>query len=851
MSHATTDSNDLPPAVAAATAAMPLAPLTPGNAPLEGLRVLDFTRVLSGPLATMLLADLGAEVIRVEDIEGSDITRHNHPFVGGESHYYLSLNRNKRGISVDLKSQEGRALMRDLALKSDVLIENFRPGVIDRLGLGARDLHPHNPRLIIANLSAFGQDGPWRDKTAYDLVIQALTGAMAVTGEPGRPPVKTGLPLADEMTGLFAVIGILAALEKRDREGVGSVLDVGMYDVGVSLLSYIANIFFATGKSAPPQGSAHPTIYPYNAFKVKDGHIVAAPFTQAFWRNFCGVIGRPDLPAEERFRNFAARIQNRAELAAILDPIMASRTSAEWRAALDTGDVPNGPINSVGAALDMEQTRHRGMVVALEHPAAGRFRTLGTVFHYSWSDGTRFEPGFTAAPVLGQHTRQILAGRLGLDDTRIDALVAGKAINVATIAPATPLPNATPTLRAGEMPAARGAASMPLAGVRVLDLTRMLAGPLGGLILADLGADVVKVEDPDGGDPTRFNIPYVGKESSYFMGLNRGKRGIAIDLKSAAGKAALLEMVAKADILLENFRPGIMDKLGLGYAVLSKVNPRLIYLAVSGFGQAGPMRDKISFDLVNQAMAGTMAITGEEGREPVRIGLPAGDLNGGIFGACSVLAALYRRRRSGVGCYVDIALHDLLVSLLGYMGQAYLLTGESPQPVGSGHHNVLPYRCYEASDGYFVIAALSHDFWVKFAKAIDRGELVEDARFKTMTDRKHHRAELDAIVEPIFRTRTVKEWLAHLEACDVPCAPVASVGEALLSEHAQAREIVFEVEHATVGRQRSIGTPLRAGTQHWRTVRAAPVLGQHQTEVLREWLGYDDARVAALGEWRK
>ncbi len=821
---------------AAPSAAPTVAPLQASNAPLTGLRILDFTRVLSGPLATMVLGDLGAEVIRVEDIEGSDITRHNHPFVAGESHYYLSLNRNKRGIAVDLKSADGRKLIRELALQCDVIVENFRPGVIDRLGLGAAALQPENPRLIFCNLSAFGQTGPWRDKTAYDLVVQALTGAMAITGEQGRPPVKMGLPLADEMTGLFGAIGILGALEKRDREGVGSAIDIGMYDVGVSLLAYIANIYFATGKSSPPLGSAHPTIYPYNAFQVKDGWIVAAPFTQAFWRKFCIVLGRPDLPGEERFKNFQARMQNRAELEAILNGIMLTRTRAEWLAALSAGDVPNGPVNSVGDALDMAQTLERGMIVAVEHPVAGAYRTLGTPFRFDYQRTSQFVPGYTAAPVLAQHTRQVLGDLLGMAPGRIDELAAAKVIGVSDVAPQTALNTKRPDARREFLAPRQGVDSAPLAGLRVLDVTRMFAGPFGGMILADMGADVVKVEDPDGGDPTRFNIPFVGKESSYYMAVNRGKRGITLDLKSAEGKQAFLDLVANTDVLLENFRPGIMDKLGLGYDVLSKLNPGLIYCGISGFGLTGPLRDKISFDLINQAIAGTMAITGEVGRPPVRIGLPVGDLNGGVFGVLSILAALYQRRRTGKGACIDLGLHDLLVSLLGYMAQAYLITGESPLPVGSGHHNVLPYRCYEASDGCFVVAALSQDFWIKFAKAIDRPDMVNDARFVTMTDRKHHRVEFDAIVEPIFRTRTVAQWLAQLQTCDVPCAPVASVGEALESAHSKARDIVFDVDHPTCGTHRSVGTPLRSEGKPWRSPRSSPTLGQHTEEVLREWL---------------
>jgi crotonobetainyl-CoA:carnitine CoA-transferase CaiB-like acyl-CoA transferase len=388
--------------------------------------------------------------------------------------------------------------------------------------------------------------------------------------------------------------------------------------------------------------------------------------------------------------------------------------------------------------------------------------------------------------------------------------------------------------------------ALPLAGLRVIDLTRMFAGPYGAQILADLGAEVIKVEEPRVGDPTRRNIPFIGEESTYFMSVNRGKKSVVLDLKTPAGRQALLDLAAKSDVLLENYRVGVMDRLGLSRAELHKVNPRLMVCAISGYGQTGPLRHKISFDLVNQAMAGTMAITGEEGRPPVRIGLPVGDLNGGIFSALAILAALQARNRSGEGCYMDLGLHDMLIALLGYLAQLYFTTGESPRPVGSGHHHIAPYGAYEASNGWFIIAAFSQAFWMKFAQAIGRPDLIEDPRFVNIDARKDHKDALHAIINPILRTDTVDNWLARLEAADVPCSRVASVGEVLTSEQTLAREMVFDFEHASVGKVRSVGHPLRADGKLWRTLAPPPVLGAHNEEVLGGLLGYSAERIAAL-----
>jgi len=798
------------------------------NAPLSGLRVVDFSRMLSGPFSTMVMADLGAHVIRVEDLEGTDTTRHNHPFINGESHYFLSFNRNKESIAIDLKTDEGRQIAIDLVRQADIVVENFRVGAAARLGLDYESLKAVNPRLVYCSVTGFGQTGPWAKKTAYDLVIQATTGALSITGEPGRPPAKMGLPLADEMSSLFAGIAMLAGIERRDRTGLGCYLDISMFDAGISMLSYMASIFFATNESPTAQGSSHPTIYPYNAFETADGYIVVAPFTNAFWRKFGQVIDRPDLPENPDYRAFADRLARRQELADILEPIMKTRTTDEWQTLLDRGDVPNGPVYSVKDAVEHPHTVARGMVIEIDHPVCGKLRTLGSPFNFSYASGDHFEMIYDAPPVVGQHGKAILETLLGKSPNQIVKLADERVIRVSDT------PGTTRGVRREpqDSPAPVDDAGLPLAGIKVLDLTRMLAGPFGTLILADLGADVIKIEEPRVGDPTRHNIPMVRGESTYFMAVNRGKRSVTLNLKTPEGKAAFLDLVKNADVVVENYRPGVMERLGLDYAALCEVKPDIILCSISGFGQTGPLRDKISFDLVNQAMAGTMSVTGEEGRPPIRVGLPAGDLSGGIFGALGILAALYGRRRTGRGAHIDLGLHDLLVALLGYVAQLYFTTGEVPGPVGNGHHHIAPYRAFKANDGWFVIAAFTQVFWEKCVKVIGMPELAQDARFADITARKHNQRALYEIIEPLFPTRSVADWVEAFRVGDVPAAEVYSVGEALQCEQALSREIVFDVEHAAIGRNRVAGLPFMANGKLWRTNKPSPVLGAHNDEIL-------------------
>ena len=386
----------------------------------------------------------------------------------------------------------------------------------------------------------------------------------------------------------------------------------------------------------------------------------------------------------------------------------------------------------------------------------------------------------------------------------------------------------------------------PLEGIRVIDLTRVLAGPFATQSLGDLGAEVLKIEPPGNGDETRHFPPFVGGESHYFLGINRNKKSLVVDLQQEAGKEILRRLAATADILVENYRPGVMDRLGLGYAALAEINPRLIYCAISGFGLSGPMRDKPSFDIVTQALSGALSINGERGHMPVKLGIPLGDMVGGVFGPMAVLAALHERTRTGKGRLVDISLYDGLIGMLGYFAQLAFITGEDPAPMGSSHPNIVPYGSFPASDGSIIIAVLSESFWGKFCEALERPDLAADPRFASPTLRRDRRDEVDGLIADVTRTRTVAEWQERLTKADVPHAPVLGLNAALAHPQALAREMVVTAEHATIGPMKVIGRPVKFPGAKQPPVTAPPTIGQHTAEVLRAQLGYSDGEIEAL-----
>ncbi|WP_022673781.1 CaiB/BaiF CoA transferase family protein [Novosphingopyxis baekryungensis] len=386
----------------------------------------------------------------------------------------------------------------------------------------------------------------------------------------------------------------------------------------------------------------------------------------------------------------------------------------------------------------------------------------------------------------------------------------------------------------------------PLAGIRVLDFSRVLAGPAASLALADLGAEIIKIEPPGTGDETRTFPPMRGGESHYFLGNNRGKKSIVIDLKTTQGVKLARDLASRCDILVENYRPGVMDRLGLGYDVLSALNPRLIYCAISGFGMTGPLRDRPSFDIVAQALSGVLSVNGEKDSLPVKLGLPMGDLVGGINGPIGILAALHERHSTGRGRLIDVSLMDGLIGLLGYIAQLSFFTGEDPKPQGSQHANLVPYGAFPAKDGAIIIACLTNSFWTRICDALGFPEAGPDPAYDSAEKRRDLRDQVNAMIAAKTETKTIDELVTIFTEHQVPHAPILGVGDALRQPQAVAREMVVEADHQTLGKIPIVNRPIKFPGHPQPKPTAPPTLGQHTNEILGDILELDPGEIAEL-----
>lgn len=801
--------------------------------PMAGLRVLDLARVVSGPYGTLMLSDLGAEVIRIEATpDGSAVAPVDPTTLSEDEAFTWGLSRNKHSVGIDLKTDEGRELFYRLAAEADIVFDNFRPGVMKRLGLDRESLIAHNPAIITCSLTGFGGDGPWATMPAYDPIVQAMSGTMNYTRhDTSSPPVRWGIPIGDLFAGIFGAIGVVGAAIHRDRTGAGQHVDISMLDVMLALNTYRVPQALTFGQEPDPspfeggQGTV-----PFGNFECSDGWISLC-FSKRMWKSACEIMERPDLLTDEKFSTGLARHANRDELIAIMQEVLKTKSADYWQDTFMAAGVVAGKVTGVAEVFDHPQVRARGMSVDITDDLGRTATVAGDPLKFSDSATWR------APRSVGTDTTLVLSSLLGMSDEEIARLDAAGVIHVADNSHAADFP-----LRPRDpMPVPDPAASVTdraLHGTTVLELNG--DEPSKGIaaqLLADLGARVIRVDRPAGQVIEPY--PDLARESAFRCGLNRGKESVIADLKTDDGRAFFRSLVGHADVVLDNYRPGVLERLGIDLESLKNINDEVISCSITGFGHTGPWSAYPAFDNAIQALGGGMSITVDHTHPdiPVRWGNPIGGLTGGIFAALGVLGAVRRRTRTGTGMKLDISLLDSQVSLLSYRVPQAVTVGKKflPEPRRGGSGS-LPFGVFRTADDKWFVICITPQFWGKFCKAAGHPEWENDPRFETEPLRRANEDELYALVEPSFLAQTSTAWEELYYELKLPGATVLTLGEAFTHAQATARSMRVTLPDATYPDGVDVAnSPLRFSVSEPVPAAAAPVPGTDTDAIAREF----------------
>jgi len=774
--------------------------------PLSGIRVLDLTD-LSGAFAGKLLAGLGAKVIKVEPPEG-DPSRRLAPFAGGAPHPERSLvfwfyHAGERSLVLDWRREPER--LAALAAGADVLIESEPPGTLARLGLDTAALRARNPGLIVASVTPFGQQGPYRDWRASDTVAQAMGGMLFVNGHRDRPPLRSLGLQAYHQAGVFAAIGVLAALYTRAASGRGQDVDVSLQAAVAAALEHVPGFYHQEGRIPRRQGSLHWTRY-FRVGRCRDGwvmHCSVGDWTSLLeWVKADGFGAPIDDPALEDVRQRAVEAERIFDA---LDVWGATYTVEELAASAQLRRIPYAAVRAPEALLDDPHLAARGFFVPIAHEGM-TVRHPGAPFRMSDSPWQVGPP-----PHLGDVTEATLPPRASSD-------------------PARP--------RGGR----------PLEGVRVLDFTWIVAGPVATRILADLGAEVIKVE-------RRGSVDFGDRRGGLSGTLMRGKRSLMIDLNDPRGVALARRLAARSDVVIDNFSARVMDNLGLDYERLRRLRPDVICVRMTGFGLTGPHRDRVSYGPTLQAETGYTLLMAEPGGPPAGFGYSYSDLAAGNLGALAVLAALWHRRATGQGQLVDFAQQEVVASLLGPILLERAANGGASAPLGSASQEApaAPHGVYPCAgdNRWLAITVFTDEEWRRLGAVLGRPAWTEDGRFATAAGRLAHAAELDRLVAEWTRTQNADEAMTRLQSAGVIAGRVADAADLCARDPQLAARGHFVDVPTLEGRVVRIdGPPFLLSETPARVSGPGPLLGEHTDEVLRGLLGLADEEIRVLREAR-
>jgi crotonobetainyl-CoA:carnitine CoA-transferase CaiB-like acyl-CoA transferase len=813
--------------------------------PLDDVRVIDLTHYTAGPFCTRLLGDYGADVIKIE-APGGDPARQLGPFAGDEpgierSGTFLFLNTNKRSVVLDLKSEEGRSQLLDLVRTADVVVENFAPGTMERLGIGYSVLNEANPRIVLTSLSNFGQDGPYRDWVGTDLTIYAMGGPMLSTGNIEHEPVRVAGRWAGYHAGYLAALATVVGLHTARLRGAGEHLDVSMFEAmvhNVDMRLTQLQAYQYSGRISTRSGLA--SMVGSGVFPCADGYVLLTGGLPGKLPALMGMVGCPELLERPEWQapGVATDPERIDEFMGYLLPWTLARTKREIRDACEQHGVLGAPFNTVADMLTDPNFVAREFFHTIDHPSTGPAQYPGWHFRLHMDDGPM--PPRRRAPLLGEHTEEVLAELKASSTAAVEV--------------------STDTL--GE--------KLPLEGLRIVDLTVVWAGPYATMHLADWGAEVIRVESRQHLAPnTRGQIAHTTRamvagnpagaswypdrdpgespwnRNALFNGHGRGKKSMTLDLSRPEGQEEFERLVAGADALIENNLPPNIEKQGITWERLSKINPKLVLVRVPAFGLEGPYRGYRTLGNHMESLAGHPVLRAypDLSLEYAPTGVPADALSG-IGGAMALLLGIRQRDRTGKGLMVELATAENMVGCLGEFVLDYAMNGREWEHMGNDHWTIAPHGVYPCmrEDSWVTIVARDDEEWRTLCRVMLKEELADDPRFADNASRHANRRELNRLIST-WTVDAEPDWIMRrLQAEGIPAGVVNTEPGILGDPHLRARDFFQPIEHPSTGTQFHPRRAWRASKVAEQPMRHPPRLGEDNEYVYREVLGFSEER---------
>jgi crotonobetainyl-CoA:carnitine CoA-transferase CaiB-like acyl-CoA transferase len=762
---------------------------------LAGVVVVEFSQTFAGHMAGGLLADLGATVIKVEPREGSALRTRGPAIAGEDSLYFQSENRGKYSVEADLAALSTAPWLARLVATADAVVEDLGPRELEAVGLGPDALEALNPRLVLLRISPFGQTGPLAGERGDDRIAQAFSGMQFATGFPDRPPIFVTVPLAEAWTGIHGASGLLMAIFHARRSGRGQVVDLALYETALRMQEEVVVRYDRTGAVTTRTGTESLTVVPANVYPTRDGGWIAVSGAgdQPFAR-LCEALEAPEAPRDPRFATPAARLANRAAADQLVASWIASHDLAEVEACFAAAGVAGTAVRSVDEIIADPHVKAREDLLLLRSPSGRDFLAPAPVPKLSRTPAA--SPA--SAPKLGEHTDIVRSA--------IEVMAARPRVQASS----------------GDGNGAWG----PLAGIRVLDLSQWLAGPAAAAILADFGADVIMVELPGSAA-----VAGQGRATPGFVVTNRNKRSVTLDVRAPRGRLVFLELARQSDVIVENFRPGTLERYGLAPSALHAVNPRLVVLRSSGFGQSGPYTARAAFNPVGLAFGGMTYLNGWADRPPIRDGVTAGDYSTALVNVLGVLAALLRRDVDGEGQVVDTAMFECALRLTGDALAARSALGIRRSRAGGDWPLYPAGVTAEAADGRFVAASAAS--WSDAAAALERlgRESVGDA------------ARVREAIAELVATRPADEAARALRQAGLPATTVNSVADLVREPHLWSRGALVRLSHPDLGGILTQGVVPVLSRTPGRIVGWSRAPGSDNDAVLGGLLGYTPQQI--------